>query len=168
MFKRSMTVLLALAAGLLSWPTFAADGLYLGVTGGVVTNDRSGFDNAVNGGVLVGYEFLDLKIADLAAEGVYTTTLSEGDVSGVPGDWDVDTIAAYGVLRTVGPIYLKGRAGVARSKAQTSVRSYDNTDFSAGLGAGFSVGIAQFEFDYTFVSDDLSFIGLTLNIKTPL
>ncbi len=159
----------ALAAGLLAAPVaFAADGLYLGVTGGVMSTDRAAYDEAVSAGLLVGYEFLNVAVGDIAAEAVYTTTLAEADIAGIRGGWEMDTLAAYGAFRTAGPVYVKARAGVVDADVKTRADTDSSTRFSAGLGIGLSVGIAQFELEYTTITDDVDFIGLTINLKTPL
>ncbi len=166
--KRGLRIL-GLATGLLAAPVvFAADGLYLGVTGGVMSTDRAAFDDAVSAGVLVGYEFLNVAVGDIAAEAVYTTTLHEADIAGVSGGWEMDTLAAYAAFRTAGPVYLKARAGIVDADVETRADTESSTRFSAGLGIGLSVGIAQFELEYTTLTDDVDFIGLAVNFKTPL
>ncbi len=159
----------ALAAGLLAAPVaLAADGLYLGVTGGVMSTDRAAHDDAVSAGLLVGYEFLNVAVGDIAAEAVYTTTLNEADIAGVRGGWEMDTLAAYAAFRTAGPVYFKARAGVVDADVKTRADTDSSTRFSVGLGIGLSVGIAQFELEYTTITDNVDFIGLAINLKTPL
>ncbi len=144
----------------------AADGLYLGGQGGLMSYDRPGFDDSVNAGFTLGYEFLGVGIGDIAVEGVYTTTVDEGDK--LLGDWGIDTLALYGVMRTAGPIYLKAKAGVLNEDIDAGPESRDDTGFSGGLGIGLSIGIAQLEFEYTRIEKDIDFVGLAINIKTPL
>ena len=143
----------------------AADGLYLGVQAGSMNHDGSGFDNANNLGLILGYEFLNVALGDIAIEGGYTNTVDKGNAP--TGDWEIETLAAYGVFRTAGPLYLKVKGGVLRSNIKESMQSNTSTEFSGGIGGGFSVGIAQFELEYTRIEEDVSFISLTLNIMTP-
>lgn len=160
-------VLIGLAAMSSPVASYAADGLYIGPTGGVMDNDRNGFDDALNAGFILGYEFLGIGIGDIAVEGTYTATVDDGDAPRRQ-NWEIQTLAAYGVLRTAGPVYLKAKAGLLSADIEIDRISEDETEFSAGLGAGFSVGIAQFEIEYTQIQDDVDFISLTLNFKTPL
>jgi len=146
--------------------SYAADGFYIGVVGGAMDNDRSGFDQALNAGITLGYEFQGVGIGDVAIEGTYTTTIDEGDAPR-GRRWEIETLAAYGVFRTAGPVYLKAKAGVVSNDIEIGRSSSDDTEFSAGLGVGFSIGIGQFEIEYTEVDDDIDFISLTLNLKTP-
>lgn len=151
--------------------TFAAgtlhadDGLYVGVQAGSMNHDGSGFDGANNLGVVLGYEFLNVALGDIAIEGGYTNTVDEGNTP--VGDWEIETLAAYGVFRTAGPLYLKVKGGVLRSNVKESLQSNTSTEFSGGIGGGFSVGIAQLELEYTRIGEDVDFISLTLNLMTP-
>lgn len=143
----------------------AADGLYLGVQAGFMNNSRSAFDDSSNLGVILGYEFLNVALGDIAIEGGYTNTVDKGSAPG--GDWEIETLAAYGVFRSAGPLYIKAKAGVLRSDIKVLSGSSESTEFSAGLGGGFSVGIAQFEVEYTRIEEDVDFISLTVNLMTP-
>jgi hypothetical protein len=46
-------------------------------------------------------------------EGEYTHTISEGDAtfSGIGGEWHIETYAIYGVFRTRGTLFFKGKIG---------------------------------------------------------
>lgn len=144
----------------------AADGLYVGVQVGSMNNDRSAFDDATNVGVILGYEFLNVVLGDIAVEGGYSNTVDNGNAPG--GDWEIETLAAYGVFRSAGPLYIKAKAGALRSNIKALSGSSESTDFSAGLGGGFSLGIAQFEVEYTRIEEDVDFLSLTVNFMTPL
>lgn len=143
----------------------AADGLYLGVQAGSMSRDGSGFDSANNLGLTLGYEFLNVALGDIAIEGGYTNTVDKGNAPA--GEWEIETLAAYGVFRTAGPLYLKAKGGVLRSNIKEPMKSNTSTEFSAGIGGGFSVGIAQLELEYTRIEEDVDFVSLTLNIMTP-
>ena len=143
----------------------AADGLYVGIQAGSMSHDGSGFDSANNLGVTLGYEFLNVALGDIAIEGGYTNTVDKGNAPA--GDWEIETLAAWGVFRTAGPLYLKAKGGVLRSNINDSLQSNTSTEFSAGIGGGFSVGIAQLELEYTRIEEDVDFISLTLNLMTP-
>ncbi len=144
----------------------AADGLYLGLAGGVMDLDRGGFDDARNAGVTLGYEFLGVGLGDIAVEGTYTTSADKGDAPGGQ-EWEIKTLSVYGALRSAGPVYLKAKAGFSSNDIEIGGDSDNNTDFSAGLGAGLSIGIAQFELEYTRIEDNVSFVGVSLLLMTP-
>jgi opacity protein-like surface antigen len=144
----------------------AADGLYLGAEAGVLERDVAGFDNAVNAGIRIGYEFQNIGIGDLAIEGSYIDSVSDGDLP-AGGEWSMKAFSGFVVLRTAGPIYLKGRAGFSAWDVDAGAASADGTDFSYGLGAGLSFGVAQLEIEYTVLEDDLKYYGAALNIMTP-
>lgn len=144
----------------------AADGFYFGAVGALAGNDLPGFDDAVNAGIRLGHEFAGIGIGDIAIEGSYTTSVSDGDLPG-GGNWSVDTFSGFGVFRSAGPIYLKARAGATRWDIGGSGQSRNGTDFSWGLGLGFSFGLGQLEFEYTKIEQDIDFFGIALNIKTP-
>ncbi len=165
-----MTIRRCLLFGLLalppSAPVGAADGLYLGAEAGVLERDVAGFDNAVNAGIRIGYEFQNIGIGDLAIEGSYIDSVSDGDLP-AGGKWSMKAFSGFVVLRTAGPIYLKGRAGFSAWDVDAGAASADGTDFSYGLGAGLSFGVAQLEIEYTVLEDDLKYYGAALNIMTP-
>ena len=161
------SLLFLLPALFLAAPGHAADGLYLGAEAGVVERDVTGFDDAANAGIRIGYEFQGIGIGDLAVEGSYIDSISDGDLPA--GDnWSMKALSGYLVLRTAGPIYLKGRAGFSYWDVDAGAASDDGTDFSYGLGAGLSFGIAQLEVEYTVLEDDIKYYGVALNIMTPL
>lgn len=151
--------------------TAMAEGLYLGAKIGVVDADVSGFDDATNAGVTVGYQFAPVsENISWALEGEFTTTVSDGDISvfGSNGSWDVDTQALYGVLRIGGDLYGKLRLGYLREDVSASVAgvSADGSDdgVSGGLGAGWRANEQlSVELEYTLVEEDLDFYSVGLN-----
>lgn len=139
-------------------PAMAGD-LYFGAkTGPMVIDDSAVKTDPTNVGVLVGYE-LGVVVGDLAVEGEFTTTTSDGKVNG-GAKVDIDTIAAYLAFRTAGPIYFKAKGGFLQE--DVSVGSYSETDSGAsyGVGIGFGIGIAQLELEYTQVESDVGFVSL--------
>ena len=73
---------------------------------------------------------------------------------GANHDWNINSVAAYGVYRTDGDIHLKAKLGVA----------YWNDDFdhdtslSAGIGIGFRMGRGILDVEYTQVNDYVDYI----------
>lgn len=139
---------------------------YLGVKIGSMDADFSGFDRGINLGVNVGYELLRDARGSLAIEGEYTTTASDGDISG-GGEWDADTLAVYAAYRTSGDFYVKGKAGYLNQDIKGTgtgaarITSGDDSGFSYGLGVGWRTDRkSAFEIEYTAASDELTFISL--------
>jgi len=96
-FKKQHWLIPVLFAGCC---TASAEGFYVGAKVGVMDVDESAFDEATNGGILIGYEFSRQGSISWGAEAEFTTSLSDGDfeVFGVSGEWDIDTQALYGVV----------------------------------------------------------------------
>lgn len=161
-----LTVILLIASHMLY-----AQGLYAGLKLGVVDVDESAFDNAYNGGILLGYDVYSDQTLTWGVEAELTTTLSDGDfeVFGMDGDWDINTQALYGVLKFGGAaVYGKLKAGVLREdvSARAGGISADDTDTGGSWGAGagwrFMPKMA-FEFEYTQIEEDAAFWSIGVN-----
>jgi outer membrane immunogenic protein len=157
-------------AGCLAAPAAMAQGtspLHFGAKVGVLDPDIGGFDDALNLGVQVGYDLFSDSRGTLSVEGEFTTTLSDGDVAG-GGEWDADTLAAYGAFRTAGDVYLKAKAGFldqdikrAGGSGGAVITNGDDSGFAFGVGGGWRTNRnAAFELEYTVMSDELTFLSL--------
>lgn len=99
------------------------------------------FDSAMNGGVVLGYEFL--PDYGLAAEAEFTTSINDGDWSylGVSGNWDIQTSAIYLVSRLGQEVYAKVKVGYLNEDISVTVPgltvSGDDSGVSWGLGGGY-------------------------------
>ena len=135
----------------------------LGVKGGVLKSNQSGFDDATNAGVVLGYRFSRAiggigGSSSVELEG--TTSVSDGDVSNAAGtgDWDGDTGAVYFTYSTPGRVYFKGKLGVMYSKVKTNIAgTSDQSDTSVAGGAGFGFKMtenAKLELEYTSGTGD--------------
>lgn len=181
--------LLGLAAGNAA---YAQNQPYFGVKGGLMMPDGSGFDDAINIGGLVGMKIQDLNLASgikgsIAVEGELTLSVIEGDISG-GGEWDVMTLAGYGVYRSQplnGNMYVKGKAGLAYQDVNVDIpatqecivffgtpicttvpgssASSDDISLSLGVGLGFKMGARNnLEIEYTILDDvDFLSVGMT-------
>jgi hypothetical protein len=146
--------------------------IYLGIKGGLMMPDISSLDNAFNFGLQFGgYVHQDPKIGSFAIEGEATITLSDGDVSlgAIDGDWDVDVVAAYGVYRSPGEVYFKGKLGLAYEDVTvdySGLGSASDDDFNISLGFGVGWNIPEqgsLELEYTIIEEDIDFLSLTYN-----
>lgn len=107
-----------------------AGGFYLGASAGIVDVDVSGFDDAVNAGILAGYDVYTREVLAVSLEAEFTTTISDGDVKiqGYKGDWDVDTQAAYIALRGGERAYIKVRYGVVHNDVTVKVAGFKRSE----------------------------------------
>lgn len=133
-----------------------ASGLTFGAKTGPMQVDGLD-DDPTNAGVAVGYE-VGIVLGDLGFEGELTTTMKDGDWAG--NDVSVDTMGLYATYRSPGFLYFKAKTGFTRWDVDYSVGEDDDTVTSMGIGIGFSLGIIQFELEYTEIDDDIEFISL--------
>ncbi|BAU50205.1 OmpA domain-containing protein transmembrane region- containing protein [Sulfurifustis variabilis] len=142
--------------------------MYFGFKAGTMDLDASGFDNASNWAVLLGFTLYDRpETGSFALEGEYSRSFDDGDVrvAGARGEWDAETLALYGAYRTGGSVFLKAKAGWANWDVNVSgpgTRAEgDDSDFSYGAGAGLRLSPRTgFEAEYTVIESDLSFVSL--------
>lgn len=90
------------------------------------------------------------------------TTVSDGSYAfgGNEVDYSVTQFGAYGVFRTPGPVYFKGKAGYVQNDVDFGFTSDKDDDVAYGVGVGFS----GLELEYTrsqFFDSDVDFISLT-------
>lgn len=149
---------LLLLAGMLLSPTGYAD-WYFGAKAGPMMIDVGGFDDPTNAGVLVGHEW-GLVAGDLGIEAELTQTIDDGRFAGQ--DVQVDTRGLYAAFRTAGPVYLIGKAGLVRNEVEIGTASESDTGTAFGAGVGFSIGVAQFELEFTRIDEDIDFLSLGL------
>ncbi|HKK04489.1 MAG TPA: outer membrane beta-barrel protein [Gammaproteobacteria bacterium] len=144
--------------------------LYFGVKGGLMMNDVGGFGDAINIGGIVGAPVSHMPQGTISVEGELTTTLSKGDVNyfGYTGNWDITTLAGYGVFRTNGPMYLKAKAGYLFEDVSVSIgglRGYgSDSGLSFGVGGGMRLaGGHRIEIEYTVIESDVNFLSIGYN-----
>lgn len=161
---RKMAAASALMAGMALAPAAMAD-IYFGVNAGPMMIDEAGIDDPVNAGVVIGKEW-GVVAGDIGVQLEFTTTIKEGTYVGFPApyvhDVSIDTQAIYGVFRTAGPVYLVAKAGLLREKVEIGSFSETDSGFAAGIGIGFSLGVVQFELEYTQIEEDVGYLSLGL------
>lgn len=136
-----LALLVAAAAMLTLTPVHAAS---FAVTTGRVDLDRGGHDPARTGGVRLGAEVLDVGAAEIDLELDLATDIDPGSTA-TGRDWHFRSAGAHVALRTAGPLYLIGRAGVARQRVETDLGDDHATRRGVGLGLGLSAGLLQLE-----------------------
>lgn len=159
MVKKNVLIASLLAMALSLSTSVMADGLTFGAKTGPMRIDKSAIDDdPTNAGVTVGTE-MGIVLGDLGVEGEFTTTMDDGTIKNSNATVDIDTMGIYATYRTPGFIYLKARAGFVNYDLTYGNQSEDDTVTSMGFGLGFSLGIVQFELEYTEI-DDADFISL--------
>ena len=157
--------LLALLA--VSSASVNAGGFYLGASTGIMDASVGGFDDAVNAGVLAGYDVYTRDIFAVSLEAEVTTTVSDGDVKilGNRGDWDLDTQAAYIAVRGGKRAYLKVRVGVARNDVTVKVAGFRSSESETSGSWGGAIGWMftdhwGMQLDGTMVDSDVTYWNL--------
>lgn len=145
------------------------DHLYFGAKAGLMMFDAPGFGDAINIGGFVGAPVARLAQGTISVEGELTTSLISGDIGylGLNGHWRNTTLAGYGVFRTHGQIYFKGKAGILFQNISVSnggiPGSYSGTDSSVSLGVGGGMHLSggqSLELEYTIINSDMSFLSI--------
>ncbi len=83
----------------------------------------------------------------------------------IRGDIEVNTYALYGVYRTAGKIYFKGRAGYLYEESELtfSGNSYDkkhDNGVAASIGGGIGFGSVKIEAEYNYLDSSTNFFSL--------
>lgn len=140
---------------------------YLGASTGIMDANVSGFDDAVNAGVLAGYDVYTKEIIAVSLEAEFTTTVSDGDVKiqGNKGDWDLDTRAAYIAVRGGQRAYMKVRYGVVYNDLTVKVAGFriNETDTSGSWGGAIGWMFTDnwgMQLDGTLVDSDTTYWNL--------
>ena len=162
-FRMIGKALLLLALSALAAPVFASE-IVIGAKAGVVNIDAKGVDPATIGSVQLGYEFLDLAVVDVATELELARSISDGESDA--GDYSYSSKALYLSARTLGPIYVIGRAGIIDVEVDfDNAGKSDDNGVAYGVGVGFSTGIrVEIEVTrYEFDSSDTTTVTLGLH-----
>jgi len=182
MKTKTLAATLALAAGLAVAGTAQAEGkIYVGVKGGLMMANYSGFNDAINAGIYGGFNLLgqdaqyaaDLKGGTLAVEGELSMSASKGKLTndvGASGKWENTSVALFAAYRY--PLnesfYLKGKAGVAHDDISTTVPSAHDksTDkLALGVGGGWKVGPGSLEAEFTTHEGDINFLSVGFHMS---
>ncbi|HEY3486481.1 MAG TPA: hypothetical protein VGL10_00310 [Gammaproteobacteria bacterium] len=159
-----MKTKLWLAVSLLAacfYTTAASAEIVIGAKAGSVDYDVSGSDPGVNGSLQLAFDLFDLGVADIALEGEFSTSLSDGELGGA--DVSFESTGLYAALRTAGPVYLIARAGYASTEVEFEDGSTTDDDgVATGLGVGFSVGLRMEIEHTTYEIEDTDINYLTL------
>ena len=126
--------------------------LYYAVKGGFMQPDGDDNDSALNLGGMLGQPFH----RNFAWEAELTLSIADGEVGG-DDDWDITTVAGYGVFRGPGKVAFKGKAGIAYWNSSDE----DDFSLSTGVGVGMRVGeSAMLDLEFTEIDDSVDFISV--------
>lgn len=133
---------------------------YFGVKAGVLLPDIDELEEAYNAGLTVGY-----GRGPFAVEAEFTTTLFPGETT-LPGvEWDMTTLALYGVYRSPGQVYFKLKAGAVHERLNLNASGLNLQGQESGATAGLGLGYrfdkqGRLELEYTVVEEDVSLLTL--------
>lgn len=141
--------------------------LYFGLKAGAMDVDGTQ-DAASNVGVLAGYKFHEDERGAFFGEGEYSRTFSDGEADAIAGsgDYDVETLSAYGGFRSAGQLFWKAKAGLSWwdysvDGAAPGTGEDDDVSFSFGVGAGWRLNEdTGIEAEYTVVDSDIDFLSV--------
>lgn len=111
-------------------------------------------------GVTIGGRLAQPLRGNVSWEADVNFSVIDGEV-GSNKDWDISSVAAYGVYRSEGDIHLKGKLGLAYSDDDFD----DNdTSLSAGIGLGFRLGGGILDVEYTQINTNADYVtvGFTM------
>ena len=148
---------------------------YVGVKVGQFMVDDDNLDNATAYGVYGGYNFDSNFGVELEYVGSSDTDV---DTNGVDGEYDLKTYGAYGTYRYAFPntgLYAKGKLGIAKTKADLSVRdnfgnsanvSDSDTGVAGGIGLGYMVTPnMNVEAEYALIDSDADLLTVGAHLK---
>ena len=172
---RSLTIVLAIAS-LASCRATAPQsnnapgqsGNYFGAKAGILNISRDlPFSNWGSVGFLFGHDFPGNPVS---LEVETTLPVSSADVD-TPGfsDLDVFTLGAYGVYRSDGDLFFKGKLGMVYEYLSIGGGSFgpiegDAINLSAGVGLGYRLNDTMtLEAEYTSLEADIAFASVGMN-----
>ncbi len=127
-------------------------------------------------GTMLGFVFgFDIPDTGFALEGEFNTTIDKAESTNPSySDLGVTTLAGYGVYRTSGQFYLKGKFGFLYEYLTSSVKGAGTkidvdgpgVAISYGIGAGVRIGDQlSAEIEYTSIEADIGYTSLGVNLE---
>jgi hypothetical protein len=153
-----------------TWFGEKADGNWLaGVKMASVQNGRSGYDDAANVAVVLGYQFSRVVGIDGKAtiELELANSFDNGDITanagfGIGGNWETENMGLHFAYRTPGSIYFLGKFGLLNSEVTTNLDGlarFSERDTALSYGAGLGIHLGKegnfnLEFEFTGSNSD--------------
>ena len=132
----------------------------------MVVDESIASENPTNAGIVLG---ISTENNMLALEAEFTNSVNSGTIQGLPNvNLDIQTVSLYGVFRSPGKVYFKGKIGVISETVTMSdgiiTVEADESGTSLGAGVGFKVGSNNnIEIEYTIVDQEVNFLSLGFN-----
>ncbi|HKB81986.1 MAG TPA: outer membrane beta-barrel protein [Burkholderiales bacterium] len=144
-------------AAMLSCPAMAQSTTGLMFGGTVGFTKPHGSDN--DSGTTIGGRFGKQIQGNVSWEADVNLGVTDGAI-GTNRDWNINSVAVYGVYRTDGDIHLKAKLGVAYWDDDFD----HDTSLSAGIGVGFRMGRGILDVEYTQINSYVDYVtvGYTL------
>ena len=159
---------LALIIASFLYASAAHSEFYIGVKGGEMRiSDDIPYNDATSAGILFGST---IQASTFAIEGELNTTVSSAEHKISNVELDIITLAGYGVYRSPGKFYFKGKAGVLTDYLDISGGNFSIEGYSwfisLGAGVGFRVSdTTNLELEYTRIEPDVDYLSLGINFE---
>lgn len=134
----------------------------VGVKTGPMLIDQTGVDAPTNVAFMAGYQ-IGVVLGDVGIEGELSSTIKDGEAQGQ--DVDLTSSGLFATFRSAGPLYLKAKGGMVRSKLTVGPLSETNTSEAYGIGIGLGLAVTQLELEYTVIDNDSDVAFLSLGIQ---
>ena len=149
--KKLFCLIMAIGAALVS------NGTYAQSTGQLMYGGKAGFAKPEGSSNDAGFNIAGVIGKKIQNNVYWEAELSLGIIDGEIGsnnDWNINSIAAYGVYRTDGDVHLKAKLGVAYWDDDFD----DDTSLTAGIGIGIRAGRGVIDVEYTQINSYVDYI----------
>lgn len=154
---KKILIAFGLFAAMLSSEAMAQSttGLMFGGTAGFTMPHGSNNDSGVTIGGRLGKQIQ----GNVSWEADLNLTIIDGEL-GTDKNWNINSVAAYGVYRTDGDIHLKAKLGVAYWDDDFD----HDTSLSAGIGLGFRMGRGILDVEYTQINSYVDYFTVSYTL----
>jgi len=137
--------------------TLISGGAYAQSTGQLMFGGKAGFAKPDGSSNDSGFNIAGVLGKRIQGNVYWEAELSLGIIDGEVGsnnDWNVNSIAGYGVYRTEGDVHLKAKLGVAYWDDDFD----HDTSLTAGIGIGIRAGRGVIDVEYTQLNSFVDYI----------
>ncbi len=163
MKKHSLLILLSLF-----YNAIASGELYIGAkAGSTMISDNIKFNDTTSAGIVFG---ANIQKSGIALEGEYTTSLPSAAHRVNTNRLNIYTLALYGVYRSSGKFYVKGKAGLLSEYLTISGGRFNLEGYGGAISFGAGAGLritdkTNLEFEYTLLEPDIDFMSLGITYE---
>jgi len=164
--NKKASLIFSLSMLALSTHVLAENDYYMGLKGGQVSTElpNMGFGTINDSDPGTGF-IIGRAIGAFGAEFEYLTAeVNSKDISIT--EIEIDTIALYGVYRSISDLYFKAKLGILSEKAAINSiygngQTASDTGLSYGLGGGYQFSNFFIEGEYIIIEADVDYISMT-------